>query len=84
MEILVFVALVGHLLCCIQDALIVLCPLMQIEAQLQRRGWLVLSVTPQRAAVVLALGACFNYRIISPPTLSLTPGENEDLECIIC
>lgn len=42
-------------------------------------GWVrvVLSVTPQQAAVVLELGACFNYCIISPPTLSLISGEND-------
>ena len=42
-----------------------------------QRGGGVLSVSPQQAAVVLELGACFNYCIISPPTLSLTTGENE-------
>lgn len=36
------------------------------------------SVTPQQAAVVLEPSACFNYWIISPPTLSLTSGENEE------
>lgn len=59
---------------------------MQTEDQLQK-GWvrLVLSVTPQQAAVVLELGACFNYCIISPPILSLNSGENDGpgLEYII-
>lgn len=51
---------------------------MQIEGQLHRG--VVSSVTPQQAAVILELGACFNYCIISPPTLSLTSRENEGPE----
>lgn len=49
-------------------------------AQGGRIGGVILSVTPQQAAVVLELGACFNYCIISPPTLSLTSGPNEGPE----
>lgn len=66
----------GHLRCRIQYVHIVLLPRMQIlEGQLLRG--VVFSVTPQQAAVVLVPGACFNYCIISPPTLSLTSGESQ-------
>lgn len=68
----------GQLSCCVQNAHVIFFPQMQIEGQLHRG--VVLSVTPQQAAVILELGACFNYCIISPPTLSLTTGENEGPE----
>lgn len=58
------------------SALIVSFLQMQTEG-VQQRG-VALGVTPQQAAVVSEHGACINYSIICPPTLSLTAGEIMD------
>lgn len=58
-----------------QNAHVIFILHMQTEGQLQGGVMrVVLSVTPQQDAVVLELGACFNYCIISPPTLGLSFG----------
>lgn len=66
--------------CCIQNAH-GFPPISKGPAAQRRERWVVvLSVTPQQAAAVLELGACTNYCIISPPTLSLTSGETGEAE----